>query len=62
MMKSTFMSTILSANLILLMAVILKVGPTDGKNQKYSRTNLMKRWLINGSNDGWYWSFEGEKK
>lgn len=38
-----------------------KTGPTDGKNQKYSRTNLMKRWLINGSNDGWYWSFEGEK-
>lgn len=39
-----------------------KIGPTDGKDQKYSRTNLMKRWLINGSNDGWYWSFEGEKK
>jgi hypothetical protein len=38
-----------------------KNGPTDGKNQKYSRTNLMKRWMINGSNDGWYWSFEGEK-
>lgn len=39
-----------------------KTGPTDGKNQKYSRSNLMKRWLINGANDGWYWSFEGEKK
>jgi GH24 family phage-related lysozyme (muramidase) len=31
-----------------------KAGPTDGKFQKYSRKNLMERWLINGSGkDGW---------
>jgi len=31
-----------------------KTGPTDGKFQKYTRKNLMKRWLIDGSNkDGW---------
>jgi hypothetical protein len=39
-----------------------KAGPTDGKNQRYSRTNLMKRWIISGPSDGWYWSFEGESK
>ena len=32
-----------------------KTGPTDGKFQKYTRENLMKRWLINGSGaDGWW--------
>lgn len=36
-----------------------KNGPTDGKNQRYSRANLEKRWLINNDHDGWYWSFEG---
>jgi len=36
-----------------------KNGPIDGKNQRYSRTNLEKRWLINNDHDGWYWSFEG---
>jgi len=31
-----------------------KAGPTDGKFQKYTRKNLMKRWLIDGSGkDGW---------
>ncbi len=31
-----------------------KAGPTDGKFQEYTRENLMKRWLINGSGkDGW---------
>lgn len=30
-------------------------GPTDGKNQRYTRNNLMKRWLINSKNDGWLW-------
>ena len=30
-------------------------GPTDGKFQKYTRKNLTKRWLIDGSNaDGWW--------
>lgn len=32
-----------------------KTGPTDGKNQRYSRKNLMKRWLISSSSDGWLW-------
>lgn len=36
-------------------------GPTDGKNQRYSRSNLMKRWLINSSSDGWYWNLTGNK-
>ena len=30
-------------------------GPTDGKNQKYTRKNLMKRWLIGSNSDGWLW-------
>lgn len=30
-------------------------GPTDGKNQRYSRKNLMMRWLISSSSDGWLW-------
>ena len=30
-------------------------GPTDGDQVRYSRKNLMKRWLIDGSGaDGWY--------
>lgn len=36
-----------------------KAGPTDGKNQRYSRVNLMKRWLINSKSDGWYWDLTG---
>lgn len=39
-----------------------KAGQTDGKNQRYTRANLMKRWIISGPSDGWYWSFEGESK
>ena len=32
-----------------------KSGPTDGKFQKYTRDNLMKRWLIDGTGaDGWW--------
>jgi len=38
-----------------------KAGPTDGKNQRYSRASLMKRWLINSSSDGWYWNLTGNK-
>jgi hypothetical protein len=32
-----------------------KAGPTDGKNQRYTRKNLMKRWLISSKSDGWLW-------
>jgi len=32
-----------------------KTGPLDGKNQKYTRKNLMKRWLIQSKSDGWLW-------
>jgi len=32
-----------------------KNGPTDGRDQRYTKKNLMKRWLISGSNDGWLW-------
>ena len=38
-----------------------KAGPTDGKNQRYARTSLMKRWLINSSSDGWYWNLTGNR-
>lgn len=31
----------------------LKSGPTDGEDQRYTRKNLMKRWLIASNNDGW---------
>lgn len=32
-----------------------KAGPTDGKDQLYTRKNLLKRWLIDGSGaDGWW--------
>lgn len=27
----------------------------SGKNVRYSRTNLMARWLINSKSDGWLW-------
>ncbi len=30
-----------------------KAGPTDGKDQRYTRKNLMKRWLIANDHDGW---------
>lgn len=32
-----------------------KTGPTDGKGVRYSRKNLMKRWLIASQSDGWLW-------
>ncbi len=38
-----------------------KAGPTDGKNQRYSRTNLMKRWLIHSKSDGWHWNLTGNQ-
>jgi len=37
-------------------------GPTDGKQQKYSRKNLLKRWLINGNADGWYWDLSANRR
>jgi hypothetical protein len=37
-------------------------GPVDGKQQKYSRKNLLKRWLINGSSDGWYWDLSANRR
>ena len=33
----------------------VKTGPTDGKNQRYTRKNLLKRWLISSNSDGWLW-------
>jgi hypothetical protein len=30
-------------------------SPGAGKNQKYTRLNLMKRWLIASKSDGWLW-------
>jgi hypothetical protein len=38
-----------------------KAGPTDGKNKRYSRPNLMKRWLISSKSDGWYWNLTGNQ-
>jgi len=34
-----------------------KAGPNDGKCVRYSRQNLMRRWLIASKNDGWLWDF-----
>lgn len=36
-------------------------GPTDGKCKKYTKANLMKRWLIASRSDGWYWDFSANK-
>lgn len=35
-----------------------KAGPNDGKNQRYSKKNLMKRWLIANDHDGWLMAFD----
>jgi GH24 family phage-related lysozyme (muramidase) len=32
----------------------VKTGPTDGKFVRYSKKNLMKRWLIANDHDGWF--------
>jgi hypothetical protein len=32
-----------------------KAGPIDGRSVRYSRKNLMKRWLISSQADGWLW-------
>jgi uncharacterized protein YvpB len=32
-------------------------GPEDGQNQRYSKANLMRRWLIANDHDGWYVEF-----
>ena len=31
-----------------------KTGPEDGKFQRYSKKNLLRRWLIASDHDGWY--------
>lgn len=31
-----------------------KAGPTDGRNQRYTRKNLLARWLIASKSDGWF--------
>jgi hypothetical protein len=38
-----------------------KAGPKDGKCVKYTRTNLMKRWLIASKADGWLWDLSANK-
>lgn len=35
-----------------------KAGPHDGMNKRYSKKNLMKRWLIANDHDGWYVEFD----
>jgi len=32
-------------------------GPDDGRNQRYSKKNLMRRWLIANDSDGWLVEF-----
>jgi hypothetical protein len=32
-----------------------RTGPTDGRNVRYTRQNLMKRWLVASKSDGWLW-------
>jgi hypothetical protein len=36
-----------------------KAGPIDGRMQKYTRKNLMKRWLVQNDSDGWFWDLRG---
>ena len=38
-----------------------KAGPSDGKCVKYTRTNLMKRWLITSKTDGWLWDLSANE-
>lgn len=38
-----------------------KAGPSDGKCVQYTRTNLMKRWLIASKTDGWLWDLSGNE-
>lgn len=38
-----------------------KAGPKDGKCVKYTRQNLMRRWLIASKNDGWLWDLSANK-
>lgn len=38
-----------------------KKNATDGKNKKYTRKNLMKRWLIASPSDGWLWDLSENK-
>lgn len=35
-----------------------KAGPEDGRNQRYSKVNLMRRWLIASDHDGWLVEFD----
>lgn len=37
-------------------------GPIDGKQQKYTRKNLLKRWLIGNPSDGWYWDLSANRR
>lgn len=39
-----------------------KTGPVDGKAKKYTRENLLKRWLIHNKNDGWFWDLSENKR
>ncbi len=39
-----------------------KTGPTDGKSKKYTRANLLKRWLIHSKSDGWLWDLSENKR
>jgi len=39
-----------------------KTGPVDGKAKKYTRENLLKRWLIHSKNDGWFWDLSENKR
>jgi hypothetical protein len=32
-----------------------RTGPTDGQNVRYTKQNLMKRWLVASKSDGWLW-------
>jgi hypothetical protein len=38
-----------------------KNSPTDGKNKRYTKANLIKRWLIASKSDGWYWDLSANK-
>lgn len=44
-------------NLSLINGGYPEAGPTDGRDQRYTRKNLMKRWLISSTHDGWMMKF-----
>jgi len=37
----------------------LETHSVAGSYQRYNRQDLLKRWLVHNSSDGWYYDFSG---